>query len=189
MFVAVIVLASAAFVAGLAGQTKASERWDAAFAEANGAHVTIDGRELDTLAAVAGRPDVAAASAPYRRTSQELDILRDGRAVTTVYVREMAGADLPAIATPLLRDGRWAGPGTDDEIVIDRAFGLEEGIDVGDAISLSTPTGSRSFTVVGRAVDFVDCFYPNCTPVTTWLEPAGFATLGVATVNTVFLLV
>ena len=187
MFVAVIVLASAALVAGLEGQTKASGQWDAAFAEANGAHVTIDGGDLDTLAEVARRPEVAAASGPYRRTIQEFDVVRDGRAVTTAYVREMSGANLPAIARPLLRDGRWAGPGADDEIVIDRAFGLEEGIDVGDPIALTTPSGPRSFTVVGRAVDLIDCFYPNCTPVTTWLDSAGFAALGVDTSNTVFL--
>lgn len=187
LFVVVIALASAALVGGLEGQTKATDRWDAAFAEANGAHVTIDGRDPATLAEIASLPEVAASTHSYRRSAEDLEVLRDGEALTTAFVREMEVNDLPAIARPLLRDGRWAGPGTDDEIVVDRAFGLDEGIDVGDRIAIGTPAGAVSFTVVGRAIDFVDCFYPNCDPVTAWVDPGGFVRLGVEATSTVFL--
>jgi putative ABC transport system permease protein len=121
LFVVVIALASAALVGGLEGQTKASDRWDAAFAEANGAHVTIDG-EPEVIAEVARLPEVAAATHTYRRSAGELDVLRDGRPLATAFVREMPADDLSTIARPLLRDGRWVGPAADDEVVLDRAF-------------------------------------------------------------------
>ena len=99
----------------------------------------------------------------------------------------MPADDRSVIGRPLLRDGRWVRPGAADEIVIDRAFGMEEGIDVGDRIAIGTPAGPRSFLVVGRAIDLVDCLYPNCDPVTTWVDPAGFARLGVDSTGLAFL--
>ncbi len=186
LFVVVIALASAALVAGFEGQTKASDRWDAAFTEANGAHVTIDG-DPAVIAEVARLPEVAAATHTYRRSAGGLDVLRDGRLLATAFVREMPGDDLSAIARPLLRDGRWVGPGADDEVVLDRAFGLDEGIDVGDRIALATPDGRVDYTVVGRAIDLVDCFYPNCEPVTAWLDPAGYQRLAIDSTEMAFL--
>ncbi|MFZ1489280.1 MAG: FtsX-like permease family protein, partial [Ilumatobacteraceae bacterium] len=186
LFVVVIALASAALVAGLEGQTKATDQWDASFAEANGAHVTIDSDDPAVLDEVVRRPEVAASTHAYRRTRDELDVLRDGTPITAVYLREVAATDLPSIARPLLRDGRWPRSGADDEIVIDRALGLDEGIDVRDVIAIATPDGPRRFTVVGRAVDLIDCFYPSCTPVTAWLDPAGFERIDVSLTSSVF---
>jgi ABC-type lipoprotein release transport system permease subunit len=187
LFVVVIALASATLVGGLEGRSKAADRWDAAFREANGAHVTIDGRDPATLAEVASLPEVAAGTQSYRRSADDLEVLRDGDALTTAFVREMGVNDVPDIAMPLLRDGRWASSESDDEIVVDRAFGLDEGIDVGDRIAIGTPAGPLPFTVVGRAIDLIDCFYPNCDPVTVWVAPAGFERLGVEVSSTVFL--
>jgi putative ABC transport system permease protein len=186
LFVLVVALASAALVGGLQGQTKAGDRWDAAFAEANGAHVTIHG-DPQVLAEVAALPEVAASTHPYRTTAADLDLLVEGEAVAAAAARETSATDLPGIARPLLRDGRWVRPGADDEVVLDRAFALEEGVEVGDRIGLGTAVRARPFTVVGRAVDLVDCFYPGCEPVTTWLDPAGFDTLGGRTTTMAFL--
>lgn len=186
LFVVVIALASAALVGRLEGQTKASDRWDSAFAEANGAHVTVDG-DAAAVAEVARLPEVASSTRTYPRSATDLELLRGGEAVTTAFVRAMAADDLPGIARPLLRDGDWAAAGADDEIVIDRAFGLDEGIAVGEQLAVATPAGPRTFTVVGRAIDLIDCFYPSCDPVTVWLDPAGFEQLTVDTVATSFL--
>lgn len=186
LFVVVVALASTSLIAGLEGQTQAGDEWDAAFEEANGAHVTIDGAP-EPLAEVAAMPEVAASTHPYRRSRVELDLLVDGEPVTTVYVREMAVDDLSEIATPLLRDGRWARPGAAGEVVLDRAFALEEGVGVGDRIAITTPAGPGRLTVVGRAIDFVDCFYPNCGGVTAWVDPAGYERLDVDSTEMVFL--
>jgi putative ABC transport system permease protein len=79
------------------------------------------------------------------------------------------------------------GPAADDEVVLDRAFALDEGIDVDDRIALATPDGPRDYSVVGRAIDLVDCFYPNCEPVTAWLDPAGFQRLSIDSTDMAFL--
>ena len=186
LFVVVIALASAALVAGLSGQSKASDQFDATFDEANGAHVTVDGN-AQQIAAVVDRPGVAASTHTYRRSAKDLDVLRHGDSLTTTLGREMAADDRSVIARPLVRDGRWVRAGAPDEIVVDRAFGMEQGIDVGDRIAIGTPAGPRSFLVVGRAIDLVDCLYPNCDPVTTWVDPAGFARLGVDSTELAFL--
>ena len=186
LFVVVVALASTSLIAGLGGQTQAADEWDAAFEEANGAHVTIDGAR-EPMAEVAAMPDVAASTHPYRRSRVELDLLVGGEPVTTVYVREMRRDDLSKIATPLLRDGRWSRPGAKGEVVLDRAFALEEGVEVGDRIAIATPGGPRPFTVVGRAIDLVDCFYPNCGGVTAWVDPAGYERLAVDSTDMVFL--
>jgi putative ABC transport system permease protein len=186
LFVVVVALASTSLIAGLGGQTQAADEWDAAFEEANGAHVTIDGAR-EPMAEVAAMPDVAASTHPYRRSRVELDLLVGGEPVTTVYVREMGVDDLSEIATPLRRDGRWPRPGAEGEVVLDRAFALEEGVEVGDRIAIATPGGPRPFTVVGRAIDLVDCFYPNCGGVTAWVDPAGYDALAVDSTDMVFL--
>jgi putative ABC transport system permease protein len=186
LFVVVVALASTSLIAGLEGQTQAGDEWDAAFEEANGAHVTIDGA-LESMAEVAAMPDVAASTHPYRRSRVELDLLVGGEPVTTAYVREMAVDDLSEIARPLLRDGRWARPGAEGEVVLDRAFALEEGVEVGDPVAIATPGGPRRLTVVGRAIDLVDCFYPNCGGVTAWVDPAGYERLDVDSTEMVFL--
>ncbi|HET6949129.1 MAG TPA: FtsX-like permease family protein [Acidimicrobiales bacterium] len=186
LFVVVVALASTSLIAGLGGQTQAGDEWDAAFDEANGAHVTLDG-DPEVMAEVASLPEVAASTHPYRRSAVELDLLVGGEPVTTTYVREMAADDLSEIARPLLRDGRWARPGAEDEVVIDRAFALEEGVAVGDEIAVGTPGGPRTLTVVGRAIDLVDCFYPNCGAVTAWVDPTGYQRLAVGSTEMVFL--
>ncbi|HVM01794.1 MAG TPA: FtsX-like permease family protein [Acidimicrobiales bacterium] len=172
LFVLVVALASATMVAGLEGQTRAGARWDAAFQEANGAHVAVFG-DAETLQEVAGDPRVGEASRPYRMTSTERQVRRNSADAGPVLIREVTAEDLPSIGRPLLRDGRW-GAGA-DEVVIDRAFGIEEGIGVGDTIAVDGPAGSLPFTVTGRAVDLVDCLYPNCQPAPAWLAPAAFA--------------
>ena len=186
LFVVVVALASTSLIAGLEGQKRAGADWDAAFEEANGAHVTIDG-DPKLMAKVADMPEVAASTHPYRRSLAELDLRLGGKPVTTTYVREMAADDLSEIARPLLRDGRWARPGAEGEIVLDRAFALAEGVEVGDRITIATPGGHRPFTVVGRAIDLVDCFYPNCEGVTTWVDPAGYERIDVDSTELVFL--
>ena len=174
LFLLVVTLASATMVAGLESQTKAEDGWDAAFAEANGAHVVVFG-DAATLALAAGDERVAAATPPYRISPSDRQVRRESGDIGPVAVREMGATDLPPIARPLLRDGRWAErPG---EVVLDRAFGLEEGVHLGDTVTIDGPSGPVPFTVTGRAVDLVDCLYPGCQPAPAWLTPAGFSTL------------
>jgi putative ABC transport system permease protein len=171
---AVVALSAATLVAGLETQTRAGDLWDGAFRAANGAHVIVHSSHAAVLREVARDPRVAMASGPYRALDGGIEIRHDGES-DDVLVREMARDHQPTVARPLLRDGRWVRPGARDEIVIDRAYGIDRGVGVGDRVVVRQAGRDFTFTVVGRAVDLVDCFFPQCDPTPSWVDPAGFA--------------
>jgi hypothetical protein len=105
----VVVLAAAAIVARLSTRQQACNRWDTAFAEANGAHVTIVSDRPSSLRRVATDPRVRSHSRAYAVTGT--DVSHGSDVLGTALVVAMAGDDLPRIATPLLREGRWARQG------------------------------------------------------------------------------
>jgi putative ABC transport system permease protein len=163
----VVALASASLVAGLESGTRAGDRWDAAFAEANGAHVTLYGQSADVLAPIVADERVVESSHAYR-FAPDATITSAAGDDGNVDVRAVAADDLPTVATPLLRAGRWAS--ASDEAVVDRALALDLGIGLGDDVRLGSTDDSRHFTVVGIAVDLIDCFFPQCDPVPVWVE-------------------
>jgi putative ABC transport system permease protein len=172
----VVVLAAAALVTGLGTQTRAGDGWDRAFEEANGAHITIDSAEPTVLRDAVRDPRIVDATRPYRALEGGVELrATDDR--EDVLLREMSREQRSPIGRPLLRDGRWVAPGAPDELVIDRAYGLERGIEVGERVTLHQAGREVPFVVVGRAVDLVDCFYPLCDPIPAWADPAGFARL------------
>jgi len=182
----VVALASAAIVAGLSTQQQAGSRWDAAFAESNGAHVTITSDDPAALRRVAADPRVAARSAAYDVTFG-VEVTRGARLVGETDVLAMGDRARPDIAKPLLRDGRWVRPGAADEAVVDRALALDEGIGVGDRLTLRQAGRTLPVTVVGQAVNLRDTFYPD-GDATVWLDPAGYDALAPrGEVRTVFL--
>jgi putative ABC transport system permease protein len=172
----VVALSSAALVAGLETQTNAGDLWDGAFDAANGAHVTVHSTHPSVLQDVARDPRVSQASEPYRALDGGIEVRHGGNS-DDVLVREMARGNRPDVARPLLRDGRWARPGAADEIVIDRAYGIDRGVGVGDRVVIRQAGRDLTYTVVGRAVDLIDCFFPQCEPTPSWVDPAGFARL------------
>jgi putative ABC transport system permease protein len=182
----VVALASVAIVAGLSTQQQAGSRWDAAFAESNGAHVTITSDDPAALRRVAADPRVAARSAAYDVTFG-VEVTRGARLVGETDVLAMGDRARPDIAKPLLRDGRWVRPGAADEAVVDRALALDEGIRVGDRLTLRQAGRTLPVTVVGQAVNLRDTFYPD-GDATVWLDPAGYDALAPrGEVRTVFL--
>ena len=180
----VVVLAGAAIVSGLEAQTRAAQRWDRAFAEANGAHVTVSARDPRLLELVVRDERVADATGVYREIGG-LE-LRAGRNRAPVHAREMAADERPHVATPLLRDGRWAaGPG---EVVVDRALALDRGYALGDVVRIGVGEQPPRYAVVGFAIDLIDCFFPQCDPATVWMDREAFTRLGTEGVsNSVFL--
>lgn len=171
----VVALAATAIVAGLSTQQRAGSRWDAAFAESNGAHVTITSDDPAALRRVAADPHVAARSAAYD-VSFGVEVTRGARLVGETSVLAMGDRARPDIARPLLREGRWVRSGAADEAVVDRAFALDEGIGLGDRLTLRQAGRTLSVTVVGQAVNLRDTFYPD-GDATVWLDPEGYAAL------------
>lgn len=172
----VVTLAAAAIVAGLSTQEQAGSRWDAVFAEAHGAHVTISSDDPAALARVAADDRVAARSAAYDG-SWGVDAARGDALIGEVSVLSMAADNRPDIGRPLVRAGRWVRPGATDEAVVDRAFALDQGLGSGDRLTLRSAGRSVTVTVVGQALNLRDTFYPD-GDATVWLDPAGYRALG-----------
>jgi putative ABC transport system permease protein len=174
----VVALAAAAIVAGLSTQKQAASRWDAVFAEAHGAHVTISSDGPAALERVAADERVVDKSAAYD-VAWGVEVARGDDLIGEVSLVSMGAAERPDIAEPLLREGRWIAPGAPGEAVVDRAFALEEGIERGDRLVLRSGGRSVTVTVVGQALNLRDTFYPD-GDATVWLDPAGFTALGPA---------
>ncbi len=120
----------------------------------------------------ANDPEVVAWSGPFDTVSGVELILPD----ETVPIETVA-LDTPDIEVnhPPMRSGRWAA--TEDEIVLDYSLASDLSLDIGDPITLRLGEAELSFTVVGTAVNFTDCFYPQCDPGRTWVTGSGLPTI------------
>lgn len=163
----VLVLASVAIVSGLVVSGQGAPLLDDAAAEANVAHLVLYG-DGDAIAAVADDPAVVAWSGPFDALGG-IELPVDGE-IVPIETTAMASDEI-AVNSPPLRAGRWAA--TADEIVLDRSLAADLAIGIGDVIALRTAGRELSFTVVGTAVNFTDCLYPQCEPGRTWVLPAG----------------
>ncbi len=173
LLLVVVTLSSGALIVGLESQSRAGALWDNAFRRANGAHVTLNSSNVALMEKIAHDPRVAAATKPYPALEGVDIVSRTGR--EELLLRDMGANDLPPISHPLLREGRWVRTGSADEIVVERSYAIDRKINVGDRISVEQSGTRAGFTVVGEAVDLNDCFYPQCSPMPAWVDPAGFA--------------
>lgn len=174
LFLLVVAVATAGITAGLAQQQSAAERWDDAFARANGAHVALYG-DAATLRRIRADREVVQAAGPSPVASATL--LRAGADPVEDFDVRAAGARRAAVATPLLFDGRWLSGRDPGEVVIERSLALDQGIEVGDTVALRSETATVSARVVGVALDLVDCFYPQCESQTAWATAPAVARL------------
>lgn len=161
----VVAVAAAGITGGLAQQRTVAERWDAAFADANGAHVLVIGQPA-ALRRIASEPAVAASAGPFRSVWGTLGF--GGRTVEELEMRA-AGPARARVGTPLLYDGRWLAAGRDGEVVVERDVAIDAGLTVGDRVNLAAEDRKpAAFRVVGIALDLTDCFYPSCESATAW---------------------
>jgi putative ABC transport system permease protein len=168
LLLAVVAVATAGITAGLAQQRSAADRWDGAFADANGAHVALYG-EPATLARVRRDREVVEASGPGPVTFATLTGGPDD--VDGVEVRA-AGGRRPAVGVPRLFGGRWLSGRDAREVVVERSFALDRGIEPGDRVRLRGERGLLAARVVGVALDLTDCFYPQCDSQLFWATDA-----------------
>ncbi len=180
LLTAVVAVATAGIMAGVAQQRSAGARWDDAFRRANGAHVAVFG-DADALRKVARETGVVETAGPVPLTQASVRV--GGTTIDDVDVRG-ASSTRPAVGTPLPYSGRWLGEGADDEVVVERSFALDTGLVPGDRIAIEGAGGTAAFRVVGTYLDLLDCFYPECDSATVWvpqtaisrLDPSGAAT-------------
>ena len=174
LFGLVIAVATAGIIAGLAQQRSAAERWDDAFARANGAHVALYG-DAATLRRTRADREVVQAAGPSPVAFATL-LHGGGEPVEEVEVRA-AGARRDRVGTPLLFDGRWLSGRDPSEVVIERSLALDLGIEPGDRVRLRSESATFSGRVVGTALNLVDCFYPQCESQTAWASTGAVAQL------------
>jgi putative ABC transport system permease protein len=168
LFLLVVAVAAAGITAGLAQQRSAAQRWDDAFERANGAHIALYG-DAAALRRARADAEVVQAAGPSAVTYGTL--VHDGSRIDDFEVRA-AGPRRPAVGVPLLFGGRWLSGRSTREVVLSRSFALDEGIETGDRVRLRGATGVVDATVVGVALDLVDCFYPECDSQLAWASPA-----------------
>jgi putative ABC transport system permease protein len=164
----VLLLAAVAIAVGLVVVAQGAPLLDDAADDANVAHLVLYG-DPDAIAAAAEDPQVVQWSGPFEALSGlELDLQGE---VVPIEATALESPDI-AVNHPPVKSGRWAS--TADEIVIDYSLSVDLGIDVGDPLTLRFAGGDVEFTVVGTAVNFTDCLYPQCEPGRTWVTTAGF---------------
>ncbi|HEX4980202.1 MAG TPA: ABC transporter permease, partial [Ilumatobacteraceae bacterium] len=174
LFVGVVTLASAAFVAGIESRQDAGRLWDAAFDRALGPHVTLSAATEDDLLAASADPRILATSGPIAGIGDVNLVRADGD--IEVVARAADASNPPAVAAPYVVDGRLAATGS--EIAIEQSFADDVGITIGDRVELRHESATAQYLVVGLILDFNDCFYPQCDPGVTWTAPAGLDQLG-----------
>jgi putative ABC transport system permease protein len=164
----VLVLAAVAIAVGLVVVTQGAPLLDAAADDANVAHLVVYG-DPGAIVAVAGDPEVVEWSGPFDAVSGlELDL---GGEVVPIEATALDAPDI-AVNHPPVTSGRWAS--TPEEIVLDYSLSVDLAIDVGDPLTLRLAGRDMRFAVVGTAVNFTDCLYPQCEPGRTWVTGAGF---------------
>ncbi len=164
---AVLVLAAVAIAVGLVVVRQGAPLLDAAADEANVAHLVVYG-DGGAIAAAASDPRVVESSGPFDALGG-IELTSSGE-IVPIEATALGSPDI-LVNHPPIRAGRWAA--SVDEIVLDYSLSTDLGIDVGDSITLRLAGREVMFSVVGTAVNFTDCLYPQCEPGRTWVTPAG----------------
>jgi putative ABC transport system permease protein len=169
---AVLVLASIAIVAGLVVTRQGAPLLDSAADDATVAHLVLYG-DGEAIVVAAEDPEVVEWSGPFDAVNG-IELLLAGETVP-IEATALESADI-TVNQPPMRSGRWAESA--DEIVLDYSVSVDLSIDVTDTITLRLADRELDFTVVGTAVNFTDCFYPQCEPGRTWVTPGGLERFG-----------
>ncbi|WP_245690850.1 ABC transporter permease [Sinosporangium album] len=141
--------------------------WRGLFDESNGAHVWIHTNDDPDVEALARLKDVAAVAGPYRAAPASL--MQQGRRVP-VALRAVPVA-LPAVARPLVREGRWLDISAVDGVVVERSFARAMGLRPGSPMTVTALNGARHpLVVVGVAGSSDQGFYPEW-PGLVWVLP------------------
>ena len=165
----VLVLAAVGISAGLLVARQGAPLLDRVAAEANVAHLVVYGNP-SALAEVAADPEVKASAGPFATANADM---AQGTQSISMAVAALDDHDV-AVGRPVLRAGRWVTGA--DEIVLDRSFAADRGLQVGDRVQLKAGTAA-AFTIVGTAVNLTDCFYPQCDPGRAWVTSDGLRRL------------
>lgn len=139
--------------------------WRGIFTRSNGAHVWIHTRPGTDLQPLARLEGVTAIAGPYQTAAAT--VVRNGRR-SHLELRAM-GPELPAVARPLLADGRWLSPSVPDGVVLEQSFAGYLGIRVGDSLTIESLDGATRPLLVAGIADTADQVpYPDSGQGLVW---------------------
>lgn len=139
--------------------------WRGLFTRGHGAHVWIHTKDAPDVAALRALDGVTDLAGPYR--SAPATLVDHGRKVP-IAVQE-APAAFPAVARPLLREGRWLDAHDPDGVVVERSFARTLGLRPGSPFVVTGLNGAtRTLVVAGLAESGDQGFYPEWTPGLVW---------------------
>ncbi|MDF5752520.1 FtsX-like permease family protein [Spongiactinospora sp. TRM90649] len=147
--------------------------WRGLFTQTDGAHVWIHAQDTvagkgEDVAALRGLQGVTGVAGPYR--SAPVTLANEGR--NAPLALRALPAKPPAIAHPVLHEGRWLDPADPDGVVLERSFAEAEGLRPGSPFTVTALSGQRHIlAVAGIAETAEQGFYPEWTPGLAWTLP------------------
>ncbi|MEW9532775.1 FtsX-like permease family protein [Microbispora sp. NPDC049125] len=139
--------------------------WRGLFERSHGAHVWIHSKDVPDVAALRGLTGVTDVAGPYR--SAPATLVDHGRRVP-IALQETPAA-FPAVARPLLREGRWLDVSRPGGVVVEWSFARALGLRPGSPFTVTGLNGAtHTLTVTGLAESGDQGFYPEWTPGLAW---------------------
>jgi putative ABC transport system permease protein len=150
--------------------------WQRLFAGSRGAHVWLHARPGADLRPLARLDGVTALAGPYGTAATTLvRTAREARERAPLELRAAPAAP-PAVARPLVREGRWLDGAAVSAVVLERSFAHDVHARVGDRVTVSALDGSAHTLLVAGIADTTDQgFYPDWTPGLAWVSPETLA--------------
>jgi putative ABC transport system permease protein len=146
----------------------AANPWQRIFLQSRGAHVWIHVRSGADTAPLTRLDGVTGVAGPYR--TAPADLVRGAEKVSLEL--RAAGPQLPSVARPLVRSGRWLDPARSDGIVLESSLARAMRADVGGTVTVRARDGAtQTMRVLGVADSADQGSYPDWTPGLGWVLP------------------
>jgi putative ABC transport system permease protein len=129
--------------------TGTDDPWDRTFEATNGPHLWVVSQEYDLdFSPLVEDPEVVEDTGRLLALSENPVVLGDEKQDIFLYAMD----ERPAVAHPLLAEGRWLKPENPYEAVLDFSFAVFYDFKVGDKITILAADGTQELSVVGLAV-------------------------------------
>ncbi|MEV4393640.1 FtsX-like permease family protein [Nonomuraea sp. NPDC049607] len=142
--------------------------WRSLSAQTDGAHVWVY-TDDDPNVALGDIDGVTGTTGPYR--SAPVTVAQEGKK-EPASLRAMPAAP-PAVAHPVLAEGRWLDGTQPDGVVVEHSYARSLGLAIGSPFTVIALNGERHTLYVRGIADSADQgFYPEWTPGLAWVLPA-----------------
>ena len=146
---AVLALSAMLLTISLLVMGSANEPWQKTFEATNGPHVWIVTRNQDLdFSRLINNPEVTQTTGVILALAENPLIIQDEKHPLFLYAMDQP----PAVAHPLIAQGRWLDPSSQTEAVLDFSLARFYDLQVGDNVKIIGANGEHTLEVVGLAV-------------------------------------